>query len=131
MEEFNGANHSIKHTLERLDFDPPVVAGLTGDELFTIALGLQGLSFVTIFPLVGLITGVWALALGASLIIGIFCIGMAGRRVAKAKEKSPPDIVWLDYKLAIYGFFGAKTDVFTKSENYSCERLKQTKKRKM
>lgn len=129
MKEFDGKNHSIKNTLERLDFDPPVVAGLTGDELFTIALGLQGLSLITICPLIGFTTGIWAMAFGGSLIIGIVCIGYVGRRVAKEKEKRPADIVWLDYKLKLLKMIGRKSEVFTIDEHFSCERVKTTKKR--
>lgn len=129
MDEFDGKNHSLRHTLERLDFDPPVVAGLTGDELFTIALVLQGVSFITVFPLIGFTTGIWVLAFGASLIIGLLCIGFVGRRIAKAKEKKPPDIVWLDIKLFFLKLFGRKSDVFTTNGYFSCDRIKQTKKR--
>jgi conjugative transfer region protein (TIGR03750 family) len=130
MQEFNGTNHSLKNTLERLDFDPPVVAGLTGDELALIALVLQGLSLLVVMPIIGIITGVWVLAFGVSLIVGIASIGFVGRLVAKAKEKRPADIVWLDYKLTIMGWVGMKSDVFTKNQSFSCERMVRTKKGK-
>lgn len=130
MKEFDGANHSLINTLERLDFDPPVVAGLTGDELFTIALVLQGLSLLIIMPIVGFFTGIWVLAFGVSLIIGIVSIGFVGRKVAKEKEKRPADIVWLDYRLKISGFFGISSDVLTKSQTFSCERIPKSKAKK-
>ena len=130
MKNFDGTNHSLRNTLERLDFEPPVVAGLTGDELFTIALVLQGFSLLIIMPIVGFITGIWVLAFGVSLIIGILSIGFVGRKIAKEKEKRPADIVWLDYRLMISGWFHIKSDVLTKNQNFSCERMKPVKKRK-
>jgi len=130
MKSFDGTNHSLINTLERLDFEPPVVAGLTGDELFTIALVLQGFSLLIFMPLIGIFTGIWVLAFGVSLIIGILSIGFVGRKIAKEKEKRPADIVWLDYRLMISGWFHIKSDVLTKNQNFSCERMKPAKKRK-
>jgi conjugative transfer region protein (TIGR03750 family) len=130
MKNFDGTNHSLRNTLERLDFEPPVVAGLTGDELFTIALVLQGFSLLIFLPLIGFFTGIWVLAFGVSLIIGILSIGFVGRKIAKEKEKRPADIVWLDYRLMISGWFHIKSDVLTKNQNFSCERMKPVKKRK-
>ena len=130
MKDFDGTNHSLRNTLERLDFDPPVVAGLTGDELFTIALVLQGLSLLIIMPIVGFITGIWVLAFGVSLILGILSIGFVGRKIAKAKDKRPADIVWLDYRLMVSRWLHLKSDVLTKNQNFSCERMIPAKKRK-
>lgn len=130
MKDFDGTNHSLRNTLERLDFDPPVVAGLTGNELFTIALVLQGLSLLIIMPTIGFITGIWVLAFGVSLILGIISIGFVGRKIAKEKDKRPADIVWLDYRLMVSRWLHIKSDVLTKNQNFSCERMTPAKKRK-
>ncbi len=131
MAKFTREDHSINRTLESLDYDPAVIAGLTGNELFGIALVLQGLSLLIIVPLVGLLTGIWSLAFGLAMITGVLSIGIVARRVGKQKEIKPADIVWLDYKIKLINFlnsthiFNLDPGVFTEKESWSCERVKK------
>ena len=124
-------NHQaqINQTLERLDFDPPVVAGLTGSELFSIAGILQLISLVVLFPIMGVLTGFWIPAFGFSMILGIFAIAIVGRRIAKQKEAmlGAGDLVWLNYKIKLIKLLGLKSDLFITKEKWSCERSTKNK----
>lgn len=127
MNEWTTNNHSIPQTLERLDNDPPVVLGLTGDELFIIALSLQGASLLILFPLIFFLTGIWILGLGLSMIIGLLLITIVGKKVSKMKEREggAGDIVWINIKIKIAQTVGTKPDVMTKKETWSCDRSKK------
>jgi hypothetical protein len=124
-------NHraSINQTLEKLDFAPPVVAGLTGSELFSIAGILQLISIFILFPILGFLTGLWIPAFGLSMIIGLFAIAIIGRKIAKEKEAmlGAGDLVWLNYKIQIVKMLGLKTSLFITKEQWSCERSMQNK----
>ena len=127
MNEWTKDNHSITQTLERLDNDPNVVMGLTGDELFIIALSLQGVSLFILFPLITLLTGIWILGLGLSMVIGVVLIAFVGKRVSKMKEREggAGDIVWVNIRIKIAQTFGSKPDVMTEKETWSCDRSKK------
>ena len=129
MNEFDGKNHSIPTTLERLDFDPPVVIGLTGQELFLIAGALLVLCLIFVFPVLGMLTGLWIPMFGLSCIISLMLITVAGKRIAKQKEQKPADIVWVDYKIALSKLFGFKTIYFINKETWSCDRARIKKEK--
>lgn len=128
MSAYNQDNPSISRTLDKLDNDPPVIVGLTGNELFLIAGSLQLTSLFTLFPVMGLITGSWIISFGIAMIVGILAIGYFAKKISKEKEVKPADIVWLDYQLAVMKKLGMKLHVFTNYETWSAERV-STKKR--
>ncbi len=129
MNEFNGNNHSIPTTLERLDFDPPVVIGLTGQELFIVAAALLAVCLLFIFPVLGMLTGLWVPMFGLSCIISLMLITVVGKRIAKQKEQKPADMVWVDYKIAACKRLGLKSGYFTDKEAWSCDRAKIKKEK--
>jgi conjugative transfer region protein (TIGR03750 family) len=126
MNEWSKNQHSINQTLEKLDNNPNVVMGLTGDELFVIALSLQAVSLVTLFPLITLVTGIWILGLGGSMVIGIALIAVVGKKISKLKEREggAGDIVWINLKIKVAKLLGSKPDVMVDKETWSCDRSK-------
>jgi conjugative transfer region protein (TIGR03750 family) len=130
MNKWTREDHSLMQTLEKLDNDPNVVMGLTGNELFIIALTLQFICFVTVFPVIGLISGVWILAFGLTMCVGVLSIVAVGSRVAKMKEKEggAGDIVWVNINIKISELLGTKSGVMTSKQRWSCDRTKRIQK---
>ncbi len=127
MNEWTKKEHSKNVTLEALDNDPNVVLGLTGKELFAVALTLQGLSLAIIFPLITLLTGIFILGLGVAMVIGVLLITVVGKKIAKMKEREggAGDIVWINIKVKVAKLLGTKPLVMTERETWSCDRSKR------
>lgn len=131
MNKWTKDEHSLSQTLEKLDNDPNVVFGLTGNELLIIAGSLQLLSLFSIFPIFTILTGLWIFGLGLSMVVGVVLIIYVGNRVAKMKEREggAGDIVWINIKIRVCQILSLESGVMLTKERWSCDRSRRANKK--
>jgi len=113
--------HSIPMTLERVSYEPALWKGLTGHEIFIIG-GVNIVLFSVIGAVSGAFFGIGFLGFGAGAVLGMFMLGVIGRKISMMKESKPPELFWIEFKLKLLKKFNIKSDLFYKRQVWSLER---------
>ncbi|GIU20889.1 DUF3487 family protein [Shewanella sp. MBTL60-007] len=117
----------INNSIELLDFEPTVWAGLTQDELlYCVAFAIVGGGVIPLL-LIGLITGVWWLGMAVAIFLMVLLVILFTRKLSSAKETRPDSLVWVDFEMFLQRHLNTKTGHFVSSESFEINLLEERK----
>ncbi len=116
------AASNIENTLDRLDEEPILFWGVTASEMaITIACSMLAsisLSIAAFMLLLG--ASKWFLGIGVGMILGCGVFFVACRKITKAKEKHPSEMVWVLFQKFVMKNVGLRMgEYFIHPESFS------------
>lgn len=116
------ANNNIENTLDRLDEEPILFWGVTASEMvITLGCAMSASITVSIAVFVMLLgASKWMLGIGVGLLLGCGVFWMACKRISRAKEKHPSEMVWVLFQKKLMKKTGLRLgDYFIGPESFS------------
>lgn len=116
------AANNIENTLDRLDEEPILFWGVTASEMaITLVCSMIpsiSVSIAVFMVLLGVAK--WMLGIGVGLLIGCGIFWFACKRISRAKEKHPSEMVWVLFQKYLMKKVGIRMgDYFIRPESFS------------